>query len=278
MQGSGEVHRRWDLLVSPWHLNERIGEFPAPAGATALVGPPGADSSELGRLTGRLRDAADVVARADRPLVLAGDCLTALGVAAGLQCRDRDLSVVWLDAHGDFNTPAISVSGYLAGMSLAMLTGRAPEPICDRVGVRPVPDERAVLIGARDLDPAERDALEASRVRWVAPDPDTVRGALNELSLDNVYLHIDVDIIDGGDLPGLKFPAAAGPSFSVVEECLAQIVKIAPPIAACIACAWTAEQIGGESTRRAITRLAAVIGADLHWPPDGDGPVGDVDR
>jgi len=258
--------------VSPWHLNERIDEFPAPAGAVALVGPQDPAAGELDRLAGRFREAADVVALADRPLVLAGDCLTALGLAAGLQDRQRDLSVIWLDAHGDFNTPAISVSGYLAGMSLAMLTGRAPWLICDRLGMRAVPDERAVLIGVRDLDPAERDALDASRVRRVAPDPDAVRSALNELSPGGVYLHIDVDIIDGEDLPGLKFPAAAGPSFAVVEQCLAQIVEVAPPIAACIACAWTAEQIGEESTRRAVTRLAAVIGADLHWPTDGDRP------
>ncbi len=273
MAGSGKAYRGWDVLVSPWHLNEQIDEFPAPVGASALVGLPGPTSSELDRLTGRLRDAADVVAQADRPLVLAGDCLTALGIAAGLQRRERDLSVIWLDAHGDFNTPTISVSGYLAGMSLAMLTGRAPELICDGLGVRPVPDERAVLIGARDLDPAEGDALQASRVRRVAPDPDAVRSALNELSLGDVYLHIDVDVINGEDLPGLKFPAAAGPSFSVVEQCLARIVTVAQPIAACIACAWSAERIGEESTRRAITRLAAAIGADLYWPTEGDRAV-----
>ena len=263
--GSGKAQRGWDVLVSPWHLDEQIEAFPVPAGAIALAGPPDPAASELDRLTGRYRDVADAVAQADRPLVLAGDCLTALGLVAGLQRRHRDLSLIWLDAHGDFNTPAITVSGYLAGMSLAMLTGRAPEPICERLGLRPVPDEHAVLIDARDLDPAERDALEASRVRRLAADPHAVRGALNDLSAGDVYLHIDVDIIDGEELPGLRFPAAAGPSFSVVEECLAQIVDAAPPIGACIACAWTPDRIGDESTRRAITRLAAVIGAELQW-------------
>lgn len=271
MHGSGTAHRGWDLLVSPWHLDEQIAGFPVPAGAIALAGPPDPAASELDRLTGRYRDAADAVAQAARPLVLAGDCLTALGVVAGLQRRHRDLSLIWLDAHGDFNTPAITVSGYLAGMSLAMLTGRAPEPICERLGLRAVPDEHAVLIDARDLDAAERDALETSRVRRLAADPDAVHGALNEVSAGAVYLHVDVDIIDGEDLPGLRFPAGGGPSFSVVEDCLAQIVDAAPPIAACIACAWTPDRIGDESTRRAITRLAAVIGAELRWSDDGAG-------
>jgi arginase len=270
VNGSGTALREWDLLVSPWHLDERIEEFPVPAGAIELDGPPDPAASELDRLTRRLRNAADAVAQADRPLMLAGDCLTSLGLVAGLQRRHhRDFSVIWLDAHGDFNTPAISVSGYLAGMSLAMLTGRAPEPICERLGLRPVPDDHAVLIDARDLDHAERDALDASRVRRLAADPGAVRGALNELPAGGVYLHVDVDIIDGEDLPGLRFPTDAGPSFCVVEECLAQIVAAAPPIAASIACAWAPDRIGDEAMRRAVTRLGGAIGAELQWSTDG---------
>jgi arginase len=270
MNGSGAAHRGWDLLVSPWHLDEKIEGFPVPAGAITFTGPVDPAASEVERMTGRYRDIADAVAEADRPLVLAGDCLTALGLVAGLQRRHREVSLIWLDAHGDFNTPAITVSGYLAGMSLAMLTGRAPEPICERLGLRPVPDEHAVLIGARDLDPAERDALEESRVRRLAADSDAVRGAVSQSS-GEIYLHVDVDIVDGEDLPGLKFPAGAGPSFSLVEECLAHIVDAVPPIAASISCAWTPDRIGDESTRLAITRLAAVIGAELEWSAAGAG-------
>ena len=268
VDGSDTAHRTWDLLASPWHLDEQIDGFPVPADAIVLDGTRGHGVGELDRLIDRFRDAADAVALASRPLMLAGDCLTALGLVSGLQRRHREVSVVWLDAHGDFNTPAISVSGYLAGMSLAMLTGRAPEPICGQLGLQPVPEELAVLIGARDLDPAERDALEESQVLRLAADPDAVRDALTELSAGEVYLHIDVDIVDGEDLPGLRFPTDAGPSFSVVEECLAQIVDVAPPIAACIACAWAPDRIALASTRRAITRFAAVIGAELEWPDD----------
>jgi arginase len=273
MHGSAAAQCAWDLIVNPWHLDEQIDGFPVPAGAITLAGPSDPAASEHDRLTGRYRGAADAVARADRPLVLAGDCLTAVGVVAGLQRQHRDLSVIWLDAHGDFNTPAISVSGYLAGMSLAMLTGRAPEPISERLGLRPVPDEHAVLIDARDLDAAERDALEGSGIRRLAADPETLRVALNELSAGDVYLHVDVDIIDAEDLPGLRFPTGGGPCFSVVEECLAEIVQAAPPTAACIACAWAPDRFRDASTRRAITRLAAVIGAELQWP---DGSAGEA--
>ena len=78
---------------------------------------------------------ADHTARVDRPLVLAGDCLTSVGTLAGVQRRRGNLSIIWLDAHGDFNTPEISVSGYLAGMSLAAATGRVPPLVAPSRGL-----------------------------------------------------------------------------------------------------------------------------------------------
>ena len=257
----------WDVLVSPWHLEEHIEGFPVPAGAIVLPAAADQAQSELGRLAARYGAVADRVARADRPLVLAGDCLTAVGILAGVQRRRGNLSIIWLDAHGDFNTPEISVSGYLAGMSLAAATGRVPQLVGEPVALRAVPDERCLLIGARDLDPSEGDALAASRVERVAADPDALRAALQKQSPTDVYLHLDVDIVDGSDLPGLRFPAPDGPTLSVVEDCLAEIVDCAPPVAACISCAWEPARIKDPSTVRAIGRLAAVIGADVQWPP-----------
>ena len=199
--------------------------------------------------------------------MFAGDCLTAVGVLAGVQRRRGMVSIIWLDAHGDFNTPEISLSGYLAGMSLAAATGRVPRLLGEPVGLRAVPDERCLLIGARDLDPAEGDALAVSRVTRVGADPGALRAALQKQSPADVYLHLDVDIVDGSDLPGLRFPASDGPALSLVEDCLAQIVECAPPAAACISCAWEPARIADPSTLRAIGRLAAVIGADVQWPP-----------
>ena len=154
------------------------------------------------------------MARAARPLVLSGDCPTARAAVAGLQRRHRDLAVVWLDAHGDFNTPAITTSGYLGGMALAMLTGRTPELFGDALGLRPVADTSVVLADARDLDPAERDALTASQVRRVPADPAAITSALDGLGRTPVYLHLDMDVIDSAQLPGLRFPSGPGPSLS----------------------------------------------------------------
>jgi arginase len=208
---------------------------------------------------------ADEVAGATRPLVLSGDCPTARAALAGLQRRHRDLAVVWLDAHGDFNTPAISTSGYLGGMAIAMLTGRTPELFGDALGLRPVAETNIVLADARDLDPAERDALIASQVRRVPADPAVITSALDGLGRTPVYLHLDVDVIDSAQLSGLRFPSGPGPSLTQIEECLAAICANAEVIGAGIACAWLPDRVGDQPTREAITRLARALGADLAW-------------
>jgi arginase len=256
----------WDLIVTPWHLDEHIPGFPVPAGVTETIRPSLPDGPVPGRMTLVHQAVADAVERAARPMLLSGDCPTALGAVAGLQRRHRDLAVVWLDAHGDFNTPAITVSGYLGGMPLAMLTGRAPELFCDALGLRPVADTDVVLAGARDLDPAERDALAASQVRRVPADPAAITSALGGLGHTPVYLHLDVDVIDSGQLPGLRFPSGSGPTVTQIGECLAAVCATADVKAACIACAWLPDHVRDQATRETITRLAGALGAGLAWP------------
>src|SRR5262249_23439519 len=143
----------WDQTVAPWHLDEHIPDFPVPVGPAATIGLPLPDGAVPSRATVLCRAVADTVAEAARPLLLSGDCLAGLAVAAGLQRQHRDIAVVWLDAHGDFNTPAITISGYLGGMAVAMLAGRAPELFADPLGLRPVPEHNIVLAHAPDPHP-----------------------------------------------------------------------------------------------------------------------------
>ncbi len=84
------------------------------------------------------------------PLVLSGNCLAAVGVIAGL---GAGTGVVWIDAHGDFNTPQTTTSGFLDGMTLATATGQCWGELANSIeGFQPVPDNAVVLLGARDLD------------------------------------------------------------------------------------------------------------------------------
>lgn len=256
---------RWDLIVAPWHLDEHIPGFPIPVGAAETIRPVLPPGPVADRARQVYQAVADAAARAERPLLLSGDCPSALAVAAGLQRRHRDVAVVWLDAHGDFNTPAISVSGYLGGMALALMTGRAPELFGAALGLRPVAETDVVLADARDLDPAERDALTASQVSLVPADPAAINSALDALGRRSVLLHLDIDVVDSAQLPGLRFPSGPGPSVDQIEECLAAVASAANVAAASIACAWLPERVGDQAAHETITRLTRALGANVAW-------------
>jgi arginase len=233
------------------------------------MGPPLPGGTVASRMVLLQRAVADAVAETARPLLLlSGDCPAGLGMAAGLQRRYPEFAVLWLDAHGDFNTPAITVSGYLGGMALAMLSGHAPELLAGPLGLRPVPEQHIVLADARDLDPAERHALAASKVRRIPATAEACSAALSELRDLPVYVHVDVDILDSTTVRGLRFPAGPGPSLGDVENCLTAIAASASVVAASLACAWLPGQVGMPHARDAIARLARALGAPLTWPQE----------
>src|SRR5579872_939331 len=91
----------WDLITSPWHLDEHLPDFPVPVSTVAVIGPPLPDGAVASRMNVLHRAIADAVAGTARPLLLSGDCTAGLAVAAGLQRRQHEIAVVWLDAHGD---------------------------------------------------------------------------------------------------------------------------------------------------------------------------------
>ena len=140
--------------------------------------------------------------------MLSGDCTTALGTVAGVQRAGEVAGVVWFDAHGDVQTLETTSSGYLGGLPLRLLVGYRPELAAARLGLRPVPERQVVLVGARDLDPPEVTYLEHAPVRR--------RGVTDldpaDLPDGPFYLHLDLDVIDPAEVPGLRYPAPGGTS------------------------------------------------------------------
>ncbi|GAB3842341.1 hypothetical protein GCM10027610_052990 [Dactylosporangium cerinum] len=186
-------------------------------------------------------------------VVVTGDCLTALGIVAGLQRAGTDPGIVWFDAHGDVQTPETTTSGYLAGMSLRLLTGYRPELIAGRLGLHAVPERQMVLAGARDLDPPEAAYLGGAQIRQCGVADLTAAG----LPDGPLYVHLDMDVIRPADLPGLRFPTPGGPSAAQVADALRLLVDTGRVAAVGIACSW----LPGHGAAAAIgPRLAAALG------------------
>ena len=104
------------------------------------------------------------------PLVLAGNCNMSVGIVSGL--APRRAGVVWFDGHADFETPESTGSGFIDGMGLAIITGHCWQPLARLIsGYTPVPEERVILAGAREIDPYESDRLVSSNITYT-----TLRG------------------------------------------------------------------------------------------------------
>lgn len=159
----------------------------------------------------------DALSGHNLPVLLAAECSVGLTTLPTAVSHRPDARVLWLDAHGDFNTPATTQSGYLGGMSLAGAAGRWDAGL----GAGKVETASVVLAGVRDLDPAEREALERSAVTVIGASPvETLVAVNNALDGAPVYLHIDLDVLDPESFPA-QFPAPGGLSpdklFDVLE-------------------------------------------------------------
>ena len=148
-------------------------------------------------------EVAEAVRRAERdgrlPIVLSGNCnAAAVGTLTALGQR---VGVVWLDGHGDFNTPETTIGGFLDGMALAIVTGRCWRQLVAQLpGFSPVDEANVLLLGARDLDLLESAAISESSLTMLRPADvrtrlDATLGDLRERVRD-VYVHVDLDVLD----------------------------------------------------------------------------------
>lgn len=224
-------------IVVPFHQDERLpeGSLPAP-GEDHLVVEPVLPAGDIWERLVRLYDAvasavSDAVASDSEPTVVSGDCLVALGVLAGVQRAGLDPSIVWFDAHGDVHTLETSTSGYLGGLSLRLALGAHRERVADPLGLRPLAEERATLVDARDLDPAEAEYLAGARLRQCGVEE-------VEAPAGPFVLHVDLDVIDSDELPGLRFPVPGGPSAGAVVGALRRVLDSGRVAALSIACPW----------------------------------------
>jgi arginase len=215
--GAVELLRRFGHAPSVETIRD-VCDLPSEIGTTFRV---------CGKLATRVRD---IQSGDAMPVVLSGNCFVAVGAVAGLGASDT--GVIWCDAHGEYNTPETTMTGYLDGMGLATLTGECWGTLTAALpGALPVPHHRVVHVGGRAFDPDERERLDASGVRLVTPaqlDEVGTSAALSPALADlrsstqRVYLHIDLDVLD--PMAGCASPFASQGGLRL--EQLASVIRL----------------------------------------------------
>lgn len=216
---------------------------------------------------------AEAVADAHRagtlPVILGGDCLVSIGAVAGLrrspstaraktarsaQGAMNDFGIAWFDAHGDFNTPEITISGYLGGMALACVCGRGLDEL--RVAanlIQPVNEANVALLGVRDLDPAEKELLDSTPVQRF--DPAHVSHFTPHAQ--PTYLHFDIDALDPAYVPGVNYPA---PNGLTPEAAIEAARKVKPYLAALSLTAVDPERDpSGQTARMGVELVRGIL-------------------
>lgn len=201
----------------------------------------------------------DALAAGRFALLVHGDCSIGMTTLPAVLRHHPDARVLWLDAHGDFNTPDTSPSGWLGGMGLAAACGRWDPGL----GQATVPAERVVLCGIRDLDEPERRLLERSSATVVGASLETLVFLRNRLDGAPVYVHLDPDVLDPSVFPA-EFPAGGGFSAEKLYDLLEAVADAGPVVGLEIA-SFLAPEDPGE-LRRCAELLAATIVPLLEAP------------
>jgi arginase len=163
-----------------------------------------------------------------------GECSLIVGALAGLKGNIKGKpGILWIDAHGDFNTPETTRSGYIGGMGLAFACGRGPKMNDAIEASRPLmSEENVVHVASRALDPKEYEAMSSSPMQLYTASAIRTDGLLRvadqaarylDSRCDWITCHLDVDAIDPETLPAVNFPEGAGLSLEEVKKVVKRV-------------------------------------------------------
>jgi len=193
------------------------------------------------------------------PVSIAGDCVSSLGVLAGLQKAGKQPDrILWLDAHGDFHTWETSETKYIGGMPLAMLVGRGDQRVVRGINLEPYPENQIVLSNARDLDAMEKEPLHKSKIS-ICKHEDVLKQLSSNESL---YVHWDTDFVDAkGEMPALKYHVGNGPSYKTTGLLFEKLASL--NIVAVSVSAWHEEKDLDNKTAIASIKLLKKLGINM---------------
>ena len=216
-------------------------------------------------LMARLSDAVrEAIRNREFPLVLSGNCNSAVGTLSGLTPRER--AIFWFDAHGDANKPETTTTGFLDGTGLAIAMGWCWRGLAARVpGFEPVAANQVLLLGARDLDPEEASLLAGGNVGCVSTtaiaggELDTAIAALPGRAA--AYVHCDLDVLDPSQGRVNPFPVPGGLDVELLQRAIVTIGR-ARPIAAAALTSYAPEyDVDGRSLAAALRVVDTIVGA-----------------
>jgi arginase len=161
-----------------------------------------------------------------------------MGMLGGLQQsgpsrRPLKVGLVWIDAHGDFNTPETTLSGMLGGMPVAISAGLALTNLRLKSGLDPaLPTRYIVMVGVRDTDPLEQDLIDRSNIEMITVDDirtlsPNLHAQMERLShlTDVIYVHVDMDVLDPREVEGHSLTVANGPTSSELARAITEMFK-----------------------------------------------------
>ena len=190
----------------------------------------------LGLLSGVVADTIGQARKANKAVVMTGgDCTHITGMLGGLQQAlgaAAKIGLIWLDAHGDINTPQSTLTGSYGGMPVAVCAGLAFPTWREGSAIQaPLPMDRILMVDVRNLDPAEQSLLDFAGVPVAAPAsgfPGTnVQAAIDDLAerVDHIYLHVDSDILDATLVPNHGTREPNGPDLAQVQQIIAAVMQ-----------------------------------------------------
>jgi arginase len=172
------------------------------------------------------------------PIGLLANCSALMGMLGGLQrsgptARPLRVGLVFIDAHGDFNTPETTLSGMLGGMPVAVSAGLGLTRLRLKSGLDPALPERSIVLAAvRDTDPLEQDLLDRSAVEMLSvadirtrsPNIDRQMQRLSDLA-DVIYVHVDMDVLDPKEVAGHPLTVPGGPTSLELAAALTEMFE-----------------------------------------------------
>ena len=162
-------------------------------------------------------------------LMVGGTCGAEIAPVGYLNEKyDGDLAVVWLDAHGDLNTPESSTSGHFHGMALRTLLGEGPEEYTSFLG-RQLTPQQVFLAGTRELDLPEQAFIEKSAISVTLSEdfatPKVLTDRISAAGFKNGYLHLDLDVFNPNSFSNSLMPTRGGPLVAEVQLLIQALAK-----------------------------------------------------